>query len=52
MTKRLLRQAQSSNLAAVLDMSAAMQALAHATADHDEALQAMLARRNPNFSGR
>ncbi len=52
MTKRLLRQAQESSLSSILDMSAAMQALAHATADHDEAVAAFTERRAPDFTGR
>jgi enoyl-CoA hydratase/carnithine racemase len=51
MTKRLLRQAQDASLAAVLDMSAAMQALAHETADHEEAVAAFGERRSPVFTG-
>jgi enoyl-CoA hydratase/carnithine racemase len=51
MTKRLLRQASASGLAGTLETSAAMQALAHATADHEEALRAMLERRAPEFKG-
>lgn len=43
MTRRLLRQAWNSpNLSAVLDMSAAMQAVAHATDDYRLGLQKML----------
>jgi enoyl-CoA hydratase/carnithine racemase len=52
MTKRLLREGQTATLPALLDMSAAMQALAHATEDHDEAVSAFLERRRPDFSGR
>ena len=51
MTKRLLRQGQETGLAALLDLSAAMQALAHATADHDEAVAAFTERRAPSFTG-
>ena len=43
MTRRLLRQAQGQSLSAVLDMSAAMQALAHHTDDYRDTLAAMLA---------
>lgn len=43
MTRRLLRQAQGQSLGAVLDMSAAMQALAHHTDDYRDTLAAMLA---------
>jgi len=42
MTRRLLRQAYNNTLPAVLDMSAAMQAVAHASPDYLVALQAML----------
>jgi enoyl-CoA hydratase/carnithine racemase len=52
MAKRLIRQAQEASLGAILDMSAAMQALAHATTDHDEAVAAFGERRPPSFTGR
>lgn len=42
MTRRLLRQAQGASLSQVLDMSAAMQALAHHTEDYRATLAAML----------
>lgn len=42
MTRRLLRQAWNNNLSAVLDMSAAMQAVAHHTGDYRTNLSAML----------
>ena len=45
MCKRLMRQSQESSLAAVLEMSAAMQALAHETAEHEERIKAFLDRR-------
>ncbi|MCF4166256.1 crotonase/enoyl-CoA hydratase family protein [Zavarzinia compransoris] len=51
MTKRLLRLAWRSDLGTVLDTSAAMQASAHATADHKEAVAAMLEKRKPVFTG-
>lgn len=51
MTKRLLRQAQEASLASVLEMSAAMQALSHETADHDEAVRAFSERRAPVYTG-
>ena len=51
MTKRLLREAQVATLPAILEMSAAMQALAHATRDNDEAMNAFVERRTPDFSG-
>lgn len=51
MTRRLLREGCNQSLASVLELSAAFQALAHATADHDEAVKAFLSRRPPVFSG-
>ena len=51
MTKRLLRAARTADLANILEMSGAMQALAHATADNDEAINAFIERRPPNFKG-
>lgn len=51
LTRRLLREASSMSLAQTLELSAAMQALAHATADHREALIAMLEKRSPRFTG-
>lgn len=52
MTKRLLREGQSVKLDTLLELSAAMQALAHATDDHKEAVAAMLGKRAPRFTGR
>lgn len=51
MTRRLLRQAWRMSLAETLELSAAMQALAHATDDHAEAVAAMLGKRAPKFTG-
>lgn len=51
MTKRLMSEGRSVGLGALLEMSASMQALAHATADHLEAVEAMLGRRKPAFTG-
>lgn len=51
MTKRLIREGQHVKLDTLLEMSAAMQALAHHTADHKEALAAFLEKRPPNFKG-
>lgn len=52
MTKRLLREGRNASLNALLEMSAAMQALAHATGDHKEAVSALLGKRRPTFTGR
>lgn len=44
MTRRLLRQAWNRDLSSTLEMSSAMQALAHATKDFDNAITTMLTR--------
>lgn len=51
MTKRLLRQAQGATFETIMEMSAAMQAIAHETADHREALDAFFEKRPPQFRG-
>lgn len=51
MTKRLLREAQHGSLDAVLELSASMQAVAHTTADHREAVAAFIEKRTPRFTG-
>lgn len=51
MTKRLLREAQTADLKNILEMSAAMQSLAHATKDNDEAINAFIEKRVPDFAG-
>jgi len=51
MTKRLIKEGQHVQLATLLELSAGMQALAHATADHKEAVAAFLEKRTPGFRG-
>ncbi len=51
MTKRLLREGQTADLKNILELSAAMQSLAHATKDNDEAINAFIEKRAPNFTG-
>lgn len=51
MTKRLMREAQLGSFESVMEMSATMQAIAHTTADHHEALAAFFEKRQPNFKG-
>lgn len=51
LVKRLLREAEHARLSEVLQLSAAFQALAHDTADHQEALTAFFDKRTPQFKG-
>jgi len=51
LTKRLIREGQHTRLDTLLQLSAALQALAHHTADHQEAMQAALDKRPPVFTG-
>ncbi|GAA0334354.1 crotonase/enoyl-CoA hydratase family protein [Sphingomonas oligophenolica] len=51
MTRRLMRVAQNERLENTLEYSAALQALAHMTEDHREALRAFGERRRPVFQG-
>lgn len=52
MGKKLLRQASGRSLDDVLELSAAMQAVAHTTEDHREAVTAFVEKREPRFTGR
>src|SRR3546814_18612872 len=47
--KRLLNDAQNQRLDDVLELSAALQAVAHDTADHPEEVEAFIAKRRPVF---
>ena len=51
MTKRLLKEAQNNELAPVLELSASLQALAHQSEDHLEAVNAIIDKRSPSFTG-
>ena len=51
MAKRLLLEGRHTRLDTLLEMSAAMQALTHATADHREAVSSFLEKRKPVFKG-
>ncbi|MBB1488826.1 crotonase/enoyl-CoA hydratase family protein [Oceanospirillum sediminis] len=51
MTKKLLKEGQKVSLETLLELSASMQALAHHTADHEEAIAAMLEKRTAIFRG-
>ncbi|MDX1397757.1 MAG: enoyl-CoA hydratase-related protein, partial [Oceanospirillum sp.] len=52
MTKKLLKEGQKVSLETLLELSASMQALAHHTSDHGEAVAAMLEKRSPVFTGK
>ncbi|WP_067670699.1 crotonase/enoyl-CoA hydratase family protein [Nocardia miyunensis] len=51
MTKRLLRESTQQSMDSHLELAAVMQSVAHHTADHHEAVAAMLDRRPPRFTG-
>lgn len=52
MAKTLLRQGRDTTFDQMLEMSAAMQALAHLTEDHQEGVAAVLEKRLGDFTGR
>ncbi len=52
MTKRLMREGMGSSFDTVMEMSAALQSLAHMTADHGEAVAAFFDKRAPDFKGK
>lgn len=51
MSKQLLQESEKQSLSSLLEMAAAMQALAHFTKDHEEAIDAFINKRSPNFTG-
>jgi enoyl-CoA hydratase/carnithine racemase len=52
MAKRLLREGARSELHTLLDMSASMQAIAHQSEDHKEAVNAFVEKRKPVFKNK
>ena len=52
MTKRLLREGQMNSFSAIMELSAAMQALAHQSEDHHEAIDAFFEKRPGQYKGR
>jgi enoyl-CoA hydratase/carnithine racemase len=51
MTKRLMREGQNTSFDTIMEMSAAMQSIAHLTKDHEEAVAAFFEKRDPKFTG-
>jgi enoyl-CoA hydratase/carnithine racemase len=51
MTKRMMREGQNASFETIMELSAAMQSLAHLTQDHQEALAAFFEKRMPEFKG-
>ncbi|MFY0312138.1 crotonase/enoyl-CoA hydratase family protein [Leisingera sp. D0M16] len=51
MAKRLLREGLNTRLSSVLELAAAYQGACHQTMDHDEAVNALLEKRSPVFTG-
>jgi enoyl-CoA hydratase/carnithine racemase len=49
MAKRLLREGERASLEALLEISAAYQAIAHLSTDHHEAVRAFVEKRRPSF---
>jgi enoyl-CoA hydratase/carnithine racemase len=49
LTKRLLREGQTTRLDSLLELSAAYQAIAHKTAEQVEAVNAFVEKRAPRF---
>ena len=52
MAKRLLREGLNTRLDSVLELAAAYQGASHQTEDHAEAVEALLEKRAPKFTGR
>jgi enoyl-CoA hydratase/carnithine racemase len=51
MTKKLMREGQGASFDTIMEMSAAMQAIAHVTADHGEAVDAFFEKRQGQYKG-
>ena len=52
LAKRLLREGLNTRLDTILELAAAYQGACHQTADHEEAVDALLEKRAATFSGR
>jgi len=51
MTKKLMRDGQNTSFDVIMEMSAAMQSIAHLTADHREAVTAFFEKREGSYKG-
>lgn len=51
MTKKLMREGMSTSFDMIMELSASMQALAHHTEDHGEAIAAFFEKRDPKYKG-
>ena len=51
MTKKLMREGMGTSFDMIMELSASMQALAHDTADHGEAIDAFFEKRDGNYKG-
>lgn len=52
MTKKLMREGMSASFDMIMELSASMQALAHHTEDHGEAIAAFFEKRDPTYKGK
>jgi enoyl-CoA hydratase/carnithine racemase len=52
LAKKLIREGQSSRFDSLLELAAAFQGACHQTKDHEEAVSAILEKRQPNFTGK
>jgi len=52
MTKRLMREAMSTDFDTIMERSGEFQSLAHTSEDHAEALAAFFEKREPVFKGK
>jgi enoyl-CoA hydratase/carnithine racemase len=52
LAKKLIREGQNSRFDSLLELAAAFQGACHQTKDHEEAVSAILEKRQPNFTGK
>jgi enoyl-CoA hydratase/carnithine racemase len=51
LSKRLIREGQTMRFDQLLELAAAYQGACHQTKDHEEAVSAIIGKREPNFTG-